>query len=149
MDYCMNGALVVPQSLLRTRLGDMIDTDGELDGAKVKLFKNDIVPSPTTILADLTPAAFGGYVAKDVVWGSVFNEPDGGAGVSGGAPSWVTTDAADETIYGWYLTDTAGTGLLAIARLAEPQHLGAIGVNVQVNVEYYLSGPVGPIVPVV
>lgn len=147
MGYCENGALVVPQPLLSARLAAMITTGGELVTPKVHLFTNNLTPSPHTVLGDLTAPTFGGYAAKSITWGSVFNDPDGGVGVSGGAPDWVTTDAVGETIYGWFLTDTTNATLLGIRRLATPQNTGAVGLHVQVDVQYDLPGPVGVIVP--
>lgn len=149
MDWCDNGALVVPQAQARLILGDLIAVDGRLDGALVKLGTNDLTPTPATVIGDLVVATFGGYTSQAADWGSVYNRPDGGAAVSGGAPMWVTTNAVDETVYYWYLTDAAGTGLLGIRRLANPVHLGAVGLPVQVSAEYYIPGPVGAVVPVV
>lgn len=148
VDYCEQGAQVVPQSLLKTRLTAMIAVDGELEAPKVKLFINDITPGPLTILTDLTIPTFGGYAAKNVTWGLTYDNPDGGVGVSGGAPDWVTTDAVSETVYGYFLTDAGGTTLLEIRRLAVPQNTGSIGLHIQVAVEYSLPGPVGDVVPV-
>lgn len=147
MDYCENGALVTPQSLLVARLTAMIAADGELETPKVLPFVSNVTPSPTSVLADYTAPASAGIAAKTITWGTPYPTPDGGAGVSGGAPDWVTTSAVDETVYGWRLTDSAGTVLKVAARLAASQHLGAIGVHVQVNVEYLLPGPVGAVVP--
>lgn len=147
MDYCQNGALVVPQSIIMDRLAAMIAEDGELDAAKVLPFVANIAPSPTTPLASYTAPSSAGIAAKSITWGTPYPTPDGGAAVSGGAPDWVTTSAVEETVYGWRLTDTAGTILKVAARLAVPQPLGSIGSHVQVNVEYSLPGPVGVISP--
>lgn len=149
MDYCANGALVTPQSLILARLAAMIAADGELETPKVLPFVSDVIPSPSSILADYTAPSSAGIAAKTVVWGTPYPTADGGAGVSGGAPDWVTTSAVDETVYGWRLTDSTGADLKVAARLAVPQHLGAVGAHVQVNVEYTLPGPVGDVVPVV
>jgi len=144
VDYCGNKAMVVPQSIMLDRLGVMIDADGELDGAKVRPFVSNVTPSPTSVLADYVAPVSTGMTAKAVTWGSIYPTGDGGAGVSGGAPDWVATSAVEETVYGWVLTDTGGTTLLAAVRLDTPQPLGTIGAHVQVNVEYTLPGPVGP-----
>jgi len=150
MEFCANGALVVSQALQRTTLAAMVDTDGLLDGAKIKLFQNDLVPSPTTVIGDLTVASFAGYAAQDADWGTVYNMPDGGAGVVSPTDPFVATGVGlPQTIYGFYFTDTAGTALLGVRRLAEPQTVNVAGDAVQINAEYYLPGPVGDVVPVV
>lgn len=147
MDYCENGALVTPQSLLMARLVAMIGEDGELETPKVLPFVSNVTPSPTSVLADYTAPASAGIAAKTITWGTPYPTSDGGVAVSGGAPDWVTSSAVDETVYGWRLTDSAGTVLKVAARLATPQHLGVVGAHVQVNVEYKLPGPVGDVVP--
>jgi len=147
VDYCGIGALVVPQSLILDDLGVLIDTDGRLDGAKVRAFVNNVTPAPDSVLADFDPPASTGMAAKDITWGTPYGTSDGGAAVSGGAPEWTTTSAVEETVYGYVITDAGGTELLGTRRLAVPQPLGSIGVHVQVNVSYNLPGPVGPVVP--
>jgi len=149
-DFCSNGALVVPQAFVAAQMGILVDDSpaGALDGAKVRLFTNDYIPSPTSVLADFDEATFGGYTAADASWGPVHYNEDGGAGASGGAPEWVTSGAGpDETVYGWFLTNAAGTTLLGARRLAVAQPATGTGQQVQVNVDYYLPGPVGNIVP--
>lgn len=55
----------------------LIATDGLLDGAKMLLFSNDVYPDADTVYADLTPCAFTGYAASDVLtWGDPYLDSD-------------------------------------------------------------------------
>lgn len=58
----------------------LIATGGALDACKIMLFSNDIDPDEDTVYADLTPCAFTGYAASDVLtWGDPYLDGDSGA----------------------------------------------------------------------
>lgn len=81
------------------------------------LFKNAVVVSDTTVLADLTEADFGSYAAVAVPWGTVGDVDDGFAGIQGGKASdglqfavFAGNSGADQTVYGCYATIDDGGG---------------------------------------
>lgn len=148
MDFCMNGAQVVPTGAAKTQLEAMIAALGILDGAKVKFFSNDIVPTPGMALGDLTESAFAGYTETTAVWSAVYTLPDGGVAAVAPVPPKIATGVGlPETVYGWYVVDSTEAILLAVRRLAEPQIINAVGQPAQVNAEYAVPGPNGDVVP--
>jgi len=88
------------------------------DDVRYHLFTNDFTPDRDTVLADLTEAAWTGYAYVDVAPGDFAT-----SGVAGHvgyiqAPP-ITFDngsGADQSAYGYYVTNVAGTKLLAAAR---------------------------------
>jgi hypothetical protein len=57
----------------------LIAVGGALDGCKVMLFSNNIVPDENTTFADLVPCAYTGYADSDVVvWGDPYVDGDSG-----------------------------------------------------------------------
>ena len=91
---------------------------GDLDGALVALWKNNITPSRNSTLADLGEADYTGYAASAaVVWGAPFLNANGDGQVVGGnkqfQPTGTTTTCE---VYGYWLEPTAGstTPVLAV-----------------------------------
>jgi len=89
---------------------------GLLNGAVIELFQNDIVPSPSTLLADYTLADYDGYAAEAITWGAVSISDDGDPEVIGIAGEFRPTGATTpNAIYGCLILSGAGA-LLAAAR---------------------------------
>lgn len=110
---------------------------GVLNGAEVVLWKNDIVPAVDTVLADLELATFDGYAASSAVtWSAALHESDAEFIVSGGDKVFICTgDTTPNLIYGWALTDGAGTNLLFAKRFDQPISVSEAGNFVSVHVE--------------
>ena len=110
--------------------------DGILLGAKLHLFVNDVSPQKSSVVADFTEASFTDYAVHDVTWsadpltdGSEWKIiSDLASFVAGAAPT-------PETVYGWYLTDSAGTGLIAAKRYDDPVQITQEFDSVQAVVE--------------
>lgn len=81
-------------------------------GAKLHLYKNDFTPSHLSVLADFIEADFGGYAAAVVTWSAVFLDQNGVPVSTIGEILFAMTGAPTNLVYGCYLTDAAGTGLL-------------------------------------
>lgn len=98
---------------------------GKLATAKVALIKEPFVPSRTLAVADVTLADYGGYAPVSVAaWTDPYVDPAGFVTADGGDILFKPTDAlTPNTIYGWMLTDAAGTGVLYSELLAEPVNL--------------------------
>jgi hypothetical protein len=90
--------------------------------AKIGLIKAAIAPTPTTQLADLTPADFDGYAMSGAVtWTTTFVDQMGLVTVSAGSKHYQPTGhAIVNTIYGAYLVDNAGTHLLGVEIFLNP-----------------------------
>lgn len=85
---------------------------------KYHLYTNNLTPTLATVLADLTEAAWTSYAAITQTWTDY--TINGVAAHSGYAlaPPIVFTNGSGSTVnpYGYYVTDTGVTKLLAIAR---------------------------------
>lgn len=119
-------SIVMTKAVAATLAGLMVDADGDtgpFNGCKVGLFKNNIVPSPNTVLADLTqPEATGYALSAAPVWGSAFNGANDCKGITAPSVTFRRTNSDDdeETIYGAFLVTSDGNTLLATKRFEEP-----------------------------
>jgi hypothetical protein len=84
----------------------------EFVGAKLRLFINNIVPTKDTLLGDFTEPVFTGYNAQTLTYSSAFYDAQGNAVVSIGEKLFTLTSGVGATIYGGFLTDSAGAVLL-------------------------------------
>lgn len=88
------------------------------DDVKIHLFSNNVTPDKTTTLGSLTEMTGGtGYAsvtvdATDFTLGGV----TANRGTLQAAPISFTMTASGDSIYGYYVTDTASADLLAVAR---------------------------------
>lgn len=91
-----------------------------------KLYSNNVTLSPTTILSDLTElSGVSGYSgitqsASDFTLTGV----SANKGYALAPPISWTLGSSGSTIYGYYVTDTAGSGLLAVAAFDSPLIIG-------------------------
>jgi hypothetical protein len=87
---------------------------------QMKLFQNNYVPTPTSILADFTEATFDGYVHQTFKFGiGPFRNFDGTYGPYSNVSYTMTGSTTPNTIYGCYLVDSTGAFALAI-RFPQP-----------------------------
>lgn len=106
---------------------------------KIALAKNAFNPTPGILVADLVPADFDGYAPIPSGTGvqQSFIDPLTGSRVvqlkePAGGWHWVTTGVTllPQSIYGWYVTNQAGTIVLASSRFSNPIPLTAIGQGI-------------------
>lgn len=124
-------------------LAALIDTGAPLDAVKLHLGSADIVPAPDTPLASYVECTFDGYAAlSPVVWTDPYINPDGEPVVSSGSHLFLCTgDTVTETAFTWYVTDTAGTGLLLAGRLPQSKTFSVNGDGLDLIIDYgYGSG---------
>jgi hypothetical protein len=98
---------------------------------KLHLFKNDFTPGFDSVVGDFTEATFPGYAEIDDVSGPL-SGTDAETGLLtvtwADGSSWLAgTIVADETIYGWYITNTAGSSCLAAGRFDTPVLINSTG----------------------
>jgi hypothetical protein len=102
----------VPNTTLLSQLAELSGVGDLYDGALVHLYKSPVVLSETTELADFVEADFTGYAPSTAItWQAPAYAPDGRPTLVGGMK---TFDAAApftiaNTIYGYYITNGAGT----------------------------------------
>ena len=133
---------VVGSIQLLSVLTSLVTTPGVLFHPDVHLYQNNIVPNRSTLIGDLTEADFTGYAkVTAMVWGTPYYDVDGSALCFGTSHSFVATDAvAPNTIYGYYLTDSADAVLLATYPLASPVGIPGAGSGITVLPTYRYSG---------
>lgn len=97
----------------------------------IRLYQNDFAPDPMSPLGAFTIASFHGYANIDneeavVVRDQLTNDWEI---VLASVPIFVATAGAPlpQTVYGVYVVDTAGTGLLASRRFDTPYTFSAAG----------------------
>lgn len=114
---------------------------GRFNGAKVGLYKNDFTPGRSTVLGDVTPATYTGYAkSAAIVFNAAFTNSDGAAEVLGDLKQFLcSADGTAEIIYGYYIENSAGTGLLWAERFAVPVTIDTAGDNVAVLPRYVLG----------
>lgn len=109
---------------------------------KVHLAKAVFVPSLDLLVGGLTEATFTGSAAKSAGTGTQPTYYDAADGLRtirllepAGGWSWTCTAApgSPETIYGYYVTDNAGTTLYGAALLDEPVTIDDAGQGVTVG----------------
>lgn len=114
-------------------LDSLEGTGNLLDGAKLHLYKNPLTTiPPDSEIASFTEADFTGYAAVTVTtWGDAFLDVFGRAvKVATSVQFDQTDDTATCTVYGWYLTDSAGTTLIAAGPLPEEVNMAGADSSV-------------------
>lgn len=106
-----------------------IGVGGQLEDAKLKLFTNSPILNRSTVVGDLTEADFSGYTDIDPYnFTSVFIDTDSVVKAIGPSAAFeLTATTVTNTVTGWYITNTAGTGLLLASYLPEPISLTSVG----------------------
>lgn len=113
-------------------------------GVVIRLFKNDLVLTPSTRLADFVEADFAGYSPPTFnTEHNVFSQPfTGGAGFS----QWYSQTpfppyTPAQLVYGWYMTDTGLTGLYWARRFPVPIMMSPQNQEVPFQVKLFLAIP--------
>lgn len=107
-----------------------------INGAKLRLFKNNVVLGPLTAIADLTESTFTGYAATVL---PALNGPITLAGFVEGLHIEVNFDCTAapvpaETVFGYYVTDAAGAVLYAGETFGAPDPINNAGDFCSVDV---------------
>jgi hypothetical protein len=112
--------IVLPTAQLILILEEMVATGNVLDACHVRLFENDISPTPSSVLADFTEPAgsgtdFPGYApSAALVWAAPFVGTDGVAIVLSDAVQFNCTGPSEANIFGYFLYKAAVTGPPAV-----------------------------------
>lgn len=118
-----------------------------LDGAKMELYQNDYTPTPATVLGDLTVATYTGYAGKTVTWSGITVGSDSQHEVIGtvAAAFRPTGTTITNQIFGWYLTNTAGSTLFAAGRFDGAPLPMLSALNAILPIVQLRATPSGPI----
>jgi len=95
------------QASVLAALADVVA--GDLAGAKLGLYQNNLDPTPETPIGDYTAATFTGYAQKAITWLAPSVADDGTPEVVGIVTEWRPTDGVTpNSIYGLILVETGG-----------------------------------------
>lgn len=118
-----------PYSADLATLAALIAAGGPLETVKVHIAT--VAPSPMNkeiAVADFTEATFTGATAKAVTWGAPYLGPDGIPQVDTQLLVFtVTATSPGENVVGWYMTDAAGTVLIAADLFDSPLNVPGVG----------------------
>lgn len=108
-------------------LAQMVAVGGSFHTPTLQLFQNDVLPTPSSILSDLTLATFPGYAdVTALTWGAAYIAADGTVHIT--APSQqfdCTGSATPNIIYGYMIVDAGITTLYGAERLPVPVSMNA------------------------
>lgn len=128
---------------------DLLTGSTDFTGAKLGLYSNDLSPTPGNVLADFTPCIYSGYAAKTVTWSPAFYDGNGVAVSSSGELLFAQSGATNDQCYGAFLTDSAGTKLLASGRLDDtPFSFNGNGVTLPLLLKLDVNGGLLSVSPV-
>jgi len=120
--------IVVPKPVLIDELNEFAVAGNLFDGAKVHLYANDFTPDDQSVIGDFVEATYTGYAPSTVVvWSAAGYAPNGRPTLPGGTKTFVSGSPLliANTVYGYYVTDTAGTKLLWSERFVTPVIISA------------------------
>ena len=115
-------ALVVPDVGEVLLLSYALNKIAPGDDVRLKLFTNDETPDDDTVVGDLTEATAAGYDEITLAKANWTVETAVGGVTTASYAQQTFTFTAGSTNYGYYITDTAGTGLLWVERFTDAPH---------------------------
>lgn len=119
---------VVPDQGIQDALDDLLATT-EWANAKLRLFSNNVTPTTSDTPSTYTESSFSGYSAVTLSGWSAASV-SAHVATSTATPITFTITSGSATVYGWYITNSAGTRLLAAQRDASaPVSLSSTGTN--------------------
>ena len=114
-------ALVVPNVGEVLLLSYSLNKIAPGDDVKLKLFKNDVTPDEDTVIGGLTEADTAGYAAIALAKAD-WTVASVGDVTTAEQPQKTFTLTGAGSHYGYYITNTAGTGLLWAERFSDAPH---------------------------
>jgi len=96
-------------------------------GHTLRLFQNNLTPTPATSLGSFTESTFTGYAAVSLSgqFGSPTFVTDGQYQIASGTYTFSCTGGSSQTIYGWYIDD--GSNVKMSQRLDTPVTISSGG----------------------
>ena len=124
----MTWALTGKQLILENTLGKTAPSDWTLH-----LFKTDVTPSGASVVGDFTESDGAGYSAQTMSPADWTIGTDGASGKKAQNVKETFTFTAGATVYGYYVTNAAGTVLIGAENFGEAYTLGSSGGTVNVT----------------
>jgi len=133
-------ALVVPDDA-EYRMLEILLNQVPADDPRLKLYDNDLTPSENTTYASITECEGHGYADYQVTgdsWG-IATDATGVTEASFPQRNFVFT-GAQGNVYGYFVTNNAGTGLLWVERFSDgPYNIPAGGGTIKVTPKIRLA----------
>lgn len=106
---------------------------------QLHLYQNAYTPVPLSVPADFTESSFGSYAQVDIdpsLWTSptIISNRASETANSGTPYSWTNT-GSPQTVYGYYVTDFAGTTVIFAEQFATPRTLNT-GDTLQLTLNF-------------
>jgi hypothetical protein len=81
-------------------------------GCTLRIFSNNITPTPANVIGDFTQATYGGYAGQVLTndFAAQVKVKDGEYSITSTVHTFAYTSGATQTVYGWYIDD--GTGVM-------------------------------------
>lgn len=102
-----------------------------LDGGFVRLYWNNLPPSPANVVSNFAEAYFAGYTPVPIVWGDPIKAQTGEYTLQAPEVIFRNTGSSSQTLIGWFYT--TALGVLLSAPFTAPIALnpgGSLGVQV-------------------
>lgn len=136
--------IIVPRNAQQVWLVFVLDMfkgadEGDNPLLRLRLYRNDIAPTLTTVLADFVEANFPGYGPRNIGadFGAPFLNAEGFSQSNGPTEIWTPTNQSSNTItHGWYLTyqtDLVPAVLIAAERIVPGVPMNKPGALVRVQ----------------
>jgi len=126
---------VIPDVAMEALLQLLVDEELHLH-----LAKSSITVDKATVLGDFDEADFGGYAVESVTWGTItINGSNQAVSVATSVAFTKTSSSPANTIFAWYLTDSADAVLYAGRTLTTPIPMSATGDELVVDLTELLG----------
>lgn len=124
----MTWALTGKQLILENTLGKTAPSDWTLH-----LFKTDVTPTATSVVGDFVQSDGTGYAPQTMSPADWTIGTDGASGKKAQNVKETFTYTGAATVYGYYVTNAAGTTLIGAENFGEAYTLGSSGGTVNVT----------------
>ena len=109
----------------------------DLINCVVKLWQNDIQPTPATVLADLTEADFSGYLAETVLaLLPAYLDPGGGASAQIATVQFNHDGGAVANVCFGFSVETAGGVLILVGRFEDGVPMVQAGDSIPLDIKF-------------
>ena len=133
----MSTALIPDEGMVV--LQDKMNSVGLIAGYTLRLFQNNFTPSKSSVFSSFTVATFSGYAGVAITWGAGSISANISTALAPAAVFTRSIGATSNTIYGWYLTDSGGTKVIACNLLAAPKVMGVSGDGISITLSELLG----------
>jgi hypothetical protein len=131
-------ALVIPNASEVKLLNNLLNISAPTNTI-LHLYSNNLTPSSTTVIGDVTETASGGYAAITLTSSSWTVATSGGGITTASYPERTFNITTSATIYGYYITNLAGDLLWLERFTAAPFQLPGSGGQVLITSQLSLN----------